>query len=155
MKQGNIILSLNSIPLSLTNTWKPHVVKKAMEPTLAQGALRTRNHTTTSPPSPKKPRRYATSIFFSPVTPSPTTTSGISKSPKVKISYSLIELQLLDCLSAYGCKFRTIFCTTNSMKSWTDPASSSPWVTQTLPRMPEVTLRNVWRHFLEYLPTFP
>ena len=74
----------------------------------------------------------------------------------------MIELQLLHCLSAYSYKFHAIFCTTNSMKSWTDSAASSPWVTQTLPTMPEDTLQmfegisqNICQHSPKYFSTFP
>ena len=42
----------------------------------------------------------------------------------------------------------------NKMKFWTDPASSFPWVTQTLPGMFKYILGYVWRHSPECLATF-
>ena len=42
----------------------------------------------------------------------------------------------------------------NNMKFWTDPASSFPWMTQTLPGMFEDMFGYVWRHSPECLATF-
>ena len=45
---------------------------------------------------------------FNPSTPSPINTSGISKSPQEKISFSLIEPKLRPCTPACGYKFHAL-----------------------------------------------
>ena len=63
-------------------------------------------------PSVKQVQKvHETSVFqsgFDPFTPTPINTSGISKSPQEKISFSLIEPQLLPCTPARGYKFHAL-----------------------------------------------
>ena len=79
-----------------------------------------------------------------------------------KIYYSLMDPQLLHSISLCGYKFHALFCTTDSMKSWTDPAPPFSRVTQTFPeclRRLSITLggvpRSIWQHSPKYWRTFP
>ena len=100
-------------PLQL-KPYSPYVKKTSIERELPlsqsfKGVSNTLNHTTPFHPSPKQVRSYTNPAFFqscfNPFYPSPINKSGISKSPQEKISFSLIEPQLLPCTPAYGYKF--------------------------------------------------
>ena len=68
--------------------YSKYVKNKSTEPTLAQSLAprrytHTKSHHHFSPLPLKNPGRFTTPVFFSSVTPSPVTTSRISKLPQV------------------------------------------------------------------------
>ena len=76
------------------------------------------------------------------------TTSRITTS---KIFYSLIESQLLHCISTCHWRYHALFCTTNSMKFSFHEDWPCVFISLSNTDIP----RNAWGHSPEFLAAFP